>query len=225
VTRRLPAELGEVIGGYRLDELVNRGGMGAVYKATHAVLGRLACVKVLERSLAADDDYVARFLKEAKIVNDVSHENIVDIFDFVQVKNPRRVACIMEYIHGRPLNSVLAQGALTALQSANAMLQLVDALRAVHAKGVVHRDLKPSNIMVVAPLRSDFSVRPSVKILDFGIAKVEGSSAVKTDPGAMLGTPAYMAPEQIIGDKAKPVLRVRPARVRKALHSNVRAAS
>ncbi len=201
MTRRLPAELGEVIGGYRLDELISRGGMGSVYKATHAVLGRIACVKVLDRSLAMDDGYVARFLKEAKIVNDVRHENIVDIFDFVQSQSPRRVACIMEYIHGRTLNSVLAQGALTVVQSVNATLQLIDALRAVHAKGVIHRDIKPNNIMVVAPFQSDFSVHPAVKILDFGIAKVEGSNSIKTGPGTMLGTPAYMAPEQISGDR------------------------
>src|SRR5688572_3463546 len=182
MSRRLPAELGEVIENYRLDELVNRGGMGTVYKATHAVLGRLACVKVLERSLTMDDEYVARFLKEAKIVNDVRHENIVDIFDFVQSKNPRRIACIMEYIHGRTLKSVLAQGALTPVQSVNAMLQLIDALEAVHAKGVIHRDLKPSNIMVIAPLKSDFSVKPAVKVLDFGIAKVEDSSTTNTGP-------------------------------------------
>jgi serine/threonine-protein kinase len=208
LTRRLPAELGEVIGGYRLDELLSRGGMGAVYKATHAVLGRTAVVKVLERSLLQDEDYVARFLEEAKIVNGVRHENIVDIFDFVTTENPRRVACIMEYIHGPTLKGALSQRVFSVAQAVNATIQLIGALRAVHHRGVIHRDLKPTNIMVVGALDTDLSRVPSVKILDFGIAKVVDSSSVKTGPGAMLGTPAYMAPEQVSGDEITPATDV-----------------
>lgn len=198
--RPLPAELGEVIRGYRLDSLVSRGGMACVYRATHTALHRVAAVKILDTKLAKDSEYAARFLAEARIVNEVRHANIVDIFDFVQTESPPRVACIMEFIEGPTLKSLIDRGGLDVFQALNVTHQVLSALSEVHARDVIHRDLKPANLMVVGNLSGDLDEIPSVKILDFGIAKVAEAKAYQTGPGAMLGTPAYMAPEQIGSD-------------------------
>lgn len=201
----LPAEVGEILGGYRLDALIARGGMGSVYAATHARLGRRAAVKVLGQALASDAAFVERFFNEARVVNAVRHPNIVDVFDFVETRDPHRVAYVMELLEGPTLSGVLASGPLRPLQAINASLQLAGALGAVHDLEVVHRDLKPDNILVTAPVESDLSMVPSVKILDFGIAKInDPARATATLPGAIMGTPAYMSPEQISGVAVTP---------------------
>jgi serine/threonine protein kinase len=197
----LPAPLGAIIGGYELVRVLSHGGMGCVYQGVHARLGRVAAVKVLAAHHMADEDLVKRFFREARIVNEVRHPNIVDIFDFVDLESPRRVACVMEYIEGPTLKAVVRRRRMSVVQAVNAMLQLIDALRAVHALGVIHRDLKPTNILVTGNLRGDLSEIPSVKVLDFGIAKIEDATGEhKTASGTMLGTPAYMAPEQVAAD-------------------------
>ena len=189
-----PAELHEVLGGYRLESIIGQGGMGTVYRARHRLLGRVAAIKVLSGDLTHNMQYVSRFFAEAKIVNDVQHPNIVDVTDFIDQPQPRRVAFVMELLDGEPLSVVLKRGPLSLTQSVNVCRQLSDALVAVHARGVIHRDLKPENIIVIG----DLDTVPSVKILDFGIAKVtEGVSMHQTATGTTMGTPAYMAPEQI----------------------------
>ena len=197
----LPATVGEVIGNYRLDEVIGRGGMGAVYRATHVLLGRPAAVKVLADEFASDDSYVSRFFHEAKIVNEARHPNIIDVTDFVATDAPRRVAYVMEYVVAPTLSQVMKLKTLTVQQAANIGLQLIDTLSAVHRLGVVHRDLKPDNVMVTGDLDGDMTDQPSVKVLDFGIAKVADEQAAhQTAAGSILGTPSYMAPEQITGD-------------------------
>ncbi len=197
----LPAQPGDILNNYRLEHVLGQGGMGCVYQATHIKLGRKVALKLLSNSLAASDEYVSRFLHEAKIVNDVRHPNIVDITNFIDIESPKRVAYVMEFISGPSLGDVLKNQRLTVPQAINIMFQLISALEAVHALQVVHRDLKPDNILLLAPLDSDFSQVPSVKILDFGIAKVSDSGGGhKTATGLMLGTPAYMAPEQIAAE-------------------------
>ncbi|MEQ8985790.1 MAG: serine/threonine-protein kinase [Deltaproteobacteria bacterium] len=193
-----PAEIGEVIGGYRLQNVLGQGGMGCVYEATHTRLGRRTAVKLLAPSLVSSQEYVSRFLSEAKIVNDVRHPNIVDIYDFIELENPRRVAYVMELVEGPSLGRLLKERRLTLEQAINVTFQLVSALEAVHAVGVIHRDLKPDNVLVLGDLNTDLSAVPSVKILDFGIAKsVDGDVDHKTVTGSMLGTHSNMAPEQI----------------------------
>ena len=189
--------IGETIGGYQLKRLIATGGMGAVFAAEHKKLGRRAAVKVLDQNLASDREYVSRFLHEARIVNDVRHPNIVDIYDFIEEAD--RVACVMELIDGPTLaRAVGKHGAFNAIQALNATRQILDALTEVHAAGVVHRDLKPQNVLVVAPLHEEFWEVPAVKILDFGIAKQTSHSVQhKTTTGSIMGTPAYMAPEQV----------------------------
>ena len=198
----LPAQIGEVIGGYRLEEILGSGGMGVVYAATHALLARQAAVKVINPAYLHDQQALSRFFHEAKIVNEVRHPNIVDIFDFVEVENPRRVACIMEYLPGSPLDGILQVSRLSLNQCFNILLQLSDALIAVHRLNVIHRDLKPANVMIVGALNTDFSDVPSVKLLDFGIAKVPEAGGHQTQTGILIGTPAYMAPEQVAGEPA-----------------------
>lgn len=199
-------DLGEIVGGYRLEERIASGGMGHVYAATHTRLNRRAAIKVLSTKFTNDESVLSRFYHEAKIANDVRHPNIIDIFDFVELSEPRRVACIMELLEGPSLRHRLrSDGPLSPIQAANVIIQLSRALEAVHEKQVVHRDLKPDNVVVTGDLTGDLSPVPSVKLLDFGIAKSqEAGSAHRTNTGMMLGTPAYMAPEQIVGEWVGP---------------------
>jgi serine/threonine protein kinase len=200
-----PATLGEIIGGYRLDAVLGRGGMGWVYAATHVRLGRKSALKVLSPALVTSDDYVSRFLREARIVNDVRHPNIVDVFDFVESQAPRRVAYVMEHVNGPSLGEVLQSRRLSARQAINVTLQLLSALEAVHRIGVVHGDLKPDNVLLSGSLESDLSATPSIKVLDFGIAhSFTGALRRRSSASPMLGTPAYMAPEQIASHPMSP---------------------
>jgi serine/threonine protein kinase len=196
----MPAEIGEILGGYKIESVLGKGGMGCVYLGRHQVLKREAAVKVLATHLSGDENYVSRFFHEAQIVNEVNHPNIVEIVDFVQTKEPLRVAYIMEVLKGGPLSHVVQNHQLSVQQTMNLTFQMCDALVAVHKIGVVHRDLKPENIFVTEPIDSEFTYVPSVKILDFGIAKKQsGDVSHQTATGAIIGTPAYMAPEQISG--------------------------
>lgn len=199
----LPAEIGETIGAYRLTELIGAGGMGCVYRGEHQTLGRVAALKVMHPWLVEDERYTRRLKLEAKLVNGLRHPNIVDIVDFIQTEPPVRVACVMELLDGLTLADVLAQRPLSPRQALHAAHQLSEALAAVHAQGIVHRDVNPANIAVVAPLDSDFRSVPCVKLLDFGIAKVaDPSVAERTVTGLQVGTPVYMAPEQLAAEEA-----------------------
>ncbi|MBI4818908.1 MAG: protein kinase [Deltaproteobacteria bacterium] len=184
--------LGQVLGGYRLERVLGRGGMGRVYLGTHTTLGRKAAVKVLEPSLAADDSYVRRFFNEAKVVSDIGHTNIVDVTDFVRVESPAIVAIVMEYIDGPSLTQGLRTKVIGPGDAIEVSVQIGRALEAAHRAGVVHRDLKPDNILLRV---NDHGLH--VKLVDFGIAKVK-TADFKTATGALIGTPVYMAPEQAI---------------------------
>lgn len=205
----LPAQIGEIVGMYRLTQVIGRGGMGCVFRAEHVELGRAAAVKVLDPVLGADPDYVSRFLHEAKIVNAVHHPNIVDIYDFIDTESPRRVAFVMELLSGVTLGKILSQRALTPEEAMRATFQLCQALSAVHALGIVHRDLKPDNVMVVGRLTAPEDEGPTIKLLDFGIAKVSDPLAMhRTASGAVIGTPTYMAPEQFSAEGVTPATDV-----------------
>src|SRR6478752_1638059 len=192
--------VGRRIGNYEIKAKIGEGGMGAVYLGEHPLIGKRVAVKVLLDELAAKEDIVSRFFNEAKAVNDIGHANIVDIVDFGKMKNDYGqdiVYFIMEFLDGESLAARLRRTGLTFKETVHVMEQCCSALAASHAKGIVHRDLKPENLYL-CPRGAD---KNFVKLLDFGIAKLTGdtSQSHKTRTGLVIGTPAYMSPEQCEG--------------------------
>ncbi len=180
--------LGMMVGSHRIARLIERGGMGIVYKAVHREIGSPVAIKVLSDECANRPDLVARFFDEARAVNVARHDNIVRIHHLDQLMDGRPYI-IMEFIEGEPLSIVVKRhGQLPLGSTANLLNEVLAGLGAAHNKNIVHRDLKPENILVT----------PSghAKILDFGVAKLKGFSNVRTATGAILGTPYYMSPEQ-----------------------------
>jgi hypothetical protein len=189
------ALLGTMVGAYRVARLLGVGGMGRVYKGVQPQIGSRVAIKVLSRECSDRPSLVERFFAEARAVNLIRHETIVNVLDLASLPDERPYI-IMEYLDGAPLaaaiEAVAHTGPLPLGTVARLAVEVLDALGAAHAAGIVHRDLKPDNIFV-AP-----SGRP--KVLDFGIAKLHpelGGSYTRT--GSLLGTPHYMAPEQAAG--------------------------
>jgi len=188
--------LGHTVGAYRVAKLMGVGGMGRVYKGVHPTIGSRVAIKVLSRECTDRRDLVDRFFAEARAVNLIRHESIVNVLDLAVLPDGRPYI-IMEYLDGAPLGAIVEhsqahQQPLPLGGLARLAVEVLDALGAAHAKGIVHRDLKPDNIYV-AP-----SGRP--KVLDFGIAKLSDPGAnSSTRTGSLLGTPHYMSPEQAAG--------------------------
>ena len=181
----------------RLVRLLGEGGMGAVYSATHPVIGKQAAIKVLSRSLCAEPAAVERFQLEARAVNQIRHPNIVDVFSIGKLHDGRSYF-VMEWLQGCTLEARIHSGRMMLGEAAAILEQVCDALEAAHEKQIVHRDLKPENVFLVA-VRGN---RQLVKLLDFGIAKLApGDMLRSTKPrtGVVMGTPAYMSPEQARG--------------------------
>ena len=173
--------------------------MGTVYEALHETIERRAAVKVLSEDLARDGEYVERFLNEARAVNLIAHPGVVQIYDFGSLPEGTTFL-VMELLIGQTLGQRLKQhgGRLPLPEAVAVALEAATALRAAHGKQVVHRDLKPDNIFLIATS----GAKPQIKLLDFGVAKVQKSASAsgsgsQTVPGAVLGTPCYMSPEQI----------------------------
>ena len=194
-------ERDEEIGGYRFEEVLGEGGMGVVYRATHVRLGRKVAIKVLRQEWAQNRRAAQRFFAEARAATQVGHENVVEIFDFYE--NNDLQFFVMELLEGFSLQALTRQcQAIPLSRLWHIASQVADALIAVHDVGIVHRDLKPDNVFLMqSGMRHDF-----VKLLDFGVAKLNeerhGKSAQVTQQGAIIGTPAYMSPEQIRGESA-----------------------
>jgi serine/threonine-protein kinase len=188
-------DMGTVVGSFRLIRKLGGGGMGTVYLGEHTLIGSKVAVKFLHEHFASNEALVQRFLAEARAVNLIGHENIVNIFD-MNVLPPRRHYLVMEYLEGQPLSSLLGRPVAPAV-AVPILIQACDALQAAHGHGVIHRDLKPENIFLVRHDRTPHFV----KVLDFGIAKLlERSLApAQTSLGTLMGTPEYMAPEQWTG--------------------------
>jgi serine/threonine protein kinase len=184
---------GQSIGNYRILNKIGTGGMGAVYLAEHPLIGKRVALKVIHRELASNREVVQRFFQEAKAVNKIGNEHIVEIHDFGITPEGDHFY-IMEFLEGRTLASIIHhERALAIMRALHVGAQIASALAAAHAAGIIHRDLKPDNVMLTTRLGdSDF-----VKLLDFGLAKMfaGGQSAVKTAAGVLLGTPQYMSPE------------------------------
>ena len=193
--------IGQTIGNYQVQSKLGEGGMGAVYLAVHPLIGKQVALKILHAEFAHNEEITERFLNEARAVNDIGHPNIVDILDYgvIPEGRGRLVYFIMEFLGGRSLKKVLRSEAPLPPERALAIgLQIADALAASHRHNIVHRDLKPDNVMLIQRGRQpDF-----VKVLDFGIAKLTGEKpegSRRTRTGIVMGTPAYMSPEQCEG--------------------------
>ncbi|MDT4897986.1 MAG: eukaryotic-like serine/threonine-protein kinase [Acidobacteriota bacterium] len=179
---------------YRIEELINEGGMGAVYRGTHILMDKTVAIKVLHPALAADDKIVARFSREARAASRISHPHALNVTDFGESGNGI-VFLVMEYLKGQTLKEVIhSEGPMPLPRVTEIVRQICGALEAAHAEGVVHRDLKSDNIMLLDIGGGDWA-----KVLDFGIAKiiekVEQDPAL-TAPNLIIGTPQYMSPEQ-----------------------------
>src|SRR5215213_1848507 len=182
-------------GKYRIDERLNEGGMGTVYRGTHVLMEKTVAIKVLRPSLAADEKIVARFSREARAASRISHPNALTVTDFGEDETGN-VFLVMEFLSGKTLKAVIRdEGPLPLPRVVDITRQIGDALNAAHAQGVVHRDLKSDNIMLVDTMTGDHA-----KVLDFGIAKInEPDGATDTGltaPNLVIGTPQYMSPEQ-----------------------------
>jgi serine/threonine-protein kinase len=192
---------GSMVGSYRILSLLREGGMGRVYVAEHVLLGRQVALKVLRPQHSADRYAVARFFAEARAVNQISHENIIEITDFCESGDGHNYL-IMELLKGQDLADLLLKvGVIPINRAVDIAIQVASALTAVHEGRIVHRDLKPDNIYLIdRPSRIGF-----VKLLDFGVAKLTdpdglGIQLGTTTRGMIIGTPEYMSPEQATGD-------------------------
>jgi serine/threonine protein kinase len=188
---------GKHIGNYVAKSELGSGGMGVVYLCEHPLIRRRVAAKVLHEELAASEEIVRRLFAEAKAANEINSEHIIEVLDFGRLVDEGRdlVYLLMELLEGEGLGQRLWRTGLTIDDSLHIMGQCCEALEASHKAGIVHRDLKPENIFLLER-RGDPNF---VKILDFGIAKVSGSPSTKTRTGVLLGTPAYMSPEQCRG--------------------------
>jgi serine/threonine-protein kinase len=187
--------VGQTLAGkYRIEKLIKRGGMGAVYEGKHVLMEKTVAIKVLHPALALDDDVVRRFSREAKAASRISHPHAVSVTDFGESENGV-VFLVMEYLNGRTLKEIIrGEGAMRLNRVVEILRQVAGALDAAHEQGVVHRDLKSDNIML-----SNTNGGEWAKVLDFGIAKIQQTDARDADITAanlVIGTPQYMSPEQ-----------------------------
>jgi serine/threonine-protein kinase len=194
-TQVLPASV--VAGRYRVERLIARGGMGAVYLARQLDLHRPVALKILSPSPDADDRaaFEVRFRLEAETLAALNHPNIVTLYDYGQTDDGRCYLAL-EYIDGPRFTDLLREGPLPAERIVPLVLQVLRALRYAHRRGVVHRDLKPSNLLI----RTDDDGEEQVKVVDFGLVKVLEDDQSLTRAGLVLGSPHCMAPEQVRGD-------------------------
>ena len=192
-----------VAGRYRLGRLLGKGGMGQVWAVTHEVTGDAAALKLLNGPFHPQDGRRRRFLKEARLASAVKHPNVVRVQDFFELEDGAPVM-IMDLLEGETLGAKLSRdGALPLDVAASILLQAVSAVGTAHACRVIHRDLKPENVFLCATPGGSLDVR----VLDFGVAKLMHAAATSMDDsdaltgtGGIIGTPAYMSPEQGCGD-------------------------
>lgn len=193
--------LGRSVGNYGVVSKIGEGGMGIVYLARHATLDRRVAIKVLRPALSSNQDIVSRFFDEAKAATAVQNPGIIEVYDCGFLED-RTAYIIMEYLDGESLASRLRRGRGTIYWTLLVIRGIARALQAAHDKGIIHRDLKPDNVFLVPGLEASSDER--IKLLDFGIAKLTfaGDDAGRTTTGVVMGTPAYMAPEQCRGDRS-----------------------
>lgn len=194
-------DVGRVVDGrYRIQELVAQGGMGKVYKVEHLHLGQVFAMKVIRKDLLDGRGIAERFRREALTTSQIGHANIVFLTDF-GFDPDLGAYFVMEYLEGRKLKDLIRAEAPMPLRRVHHLLaQIGDALGAAHAKGVIHRDLKPENIIIL----NQGTLMDFVKVLDFGIAGLLETDESLTRPGALMGSPYYISPEQSLGQEPDP---------------------
>jgi len=192
--------VGQVLGErYQVTRRVGKGGMGAVYEATHVKLGKRVAIKVLLDKYQEREAVVARLEQEARLASSIGNEHIIDITDFGQTDDGRTFVA-MEFLEGESLGQRLSRGPIEPPRAIHIARQIANALGAAHQKGIIHRDVKPDNVFLLQRKGMDF-----VKVVDFGISKLlassddSKSSPKLTQEGMVLGTPLYMSPEQASG--------------------------
>jgi endoglucanase len=190
--------VGEIVGGkYRLLRYLAAGGMGAVYEAVHTVVGRRFAIKLLHPELAVERDSLARFQREAQAAGAIENENVAAALDF-GIAEDGSPFIVMEYLAGESLRATIdSTGHVPLGRAADIVMQACRGVAAAHRAGIVHRDLNPQNLFLCH--REDGT--DLVKVLDFGIAKLEAPQSAETRTGTVLGTPAYLSPEQARGEK------------------------
>ncbi|HEV7556380.1 MAG TPA: serine/threonine-protein kinase, partial [Kofleriaceae bacterium] len=189
----LPA--GATAGPWRVDYELGRGGMGTVYAVTHVEIGKRAALKLMHKKLSGRHLDVERMRLEAKVVNQVQHPNIVDIFETGELADGRPYI-VMERLDGVSLGARAMTGKLLPDQVIAILRQVCEAVMAAHEAGIIHRDLKVDNVFLI---ETEDRIRPRVKVLDWGIAKVIDDDVRHTIDGQLVGTPHYLAPEQARG--------------------------
>jgi len=191
--------IGRQVGAYQILSLLGAGGMGEVYRARDTKLDRTVALKLLPAEVAADEDRMRRFLREAKAASALNHPNVAHIYEIGEAEGMSFI--VMEYVEGQTLAAKIHGRPLEPPQLVEIGMQAADALEEAHSKGITHRDIKPANIMVTP--------RGQVKVLDFGLAKIarptdqavesDISTMTQTAPGVVMGTVPYMSPEQALG--------------------------
>ncbi|MBN2321014.1 MAG: serine/threonine protein kinase, partial [Acidobacteria bacterium] len=195
-------EIGQTVSHYKVTGNLGKGGMGEVYLADDTTLDRKVALKFLPEAFTSDPERMARFEREAKLLASLNYPNIAGIYGLEQADGNRFL--VLEYVEGETLQARLSRGALPLEDALELCRQIAEGLEAAHEKGVIHRDLKPANVMITD--------EEKVKILDFGLAKalsdetqgIDSSQSptlteAMTRPGVILGTAAYMSPEQAKG--------------------------
>jgi len=189
--------IGQTLGNYHVQRLLGAGAMGQVFLGVHPKIDRQVAIKVLHENLSARKDMSERFLAEARAVNHINHPNIVQVFDFGTLPDGR-LYLVMEFLTGEDIGHYLERrGTISLEETLTLVRQIAAGLDAAHETGIIHRDLKPDNVFII---NSKFG--QTIKLLDFGIAKLlepELRSGGRTATGIIMGTPAYMSPEQAMG--------------------------
>ena len=197
ILKEEPSLVGHVLDGkYTLISKLGEGGMGSVYLAEQSSMGREVAIKVLRREFSQNRLAIKRFLREARAASKLAHPNTITVYDFGQ-SSDGLLYLVMERLSGRPLADILDDGGrMTVSRAVHILAQVCDSLSEAHAHGITHRDLKPENIFIEQKVGNpDF-----VKVLDFGIAKMQGDDSTQaTATGMICGTPSYMSPEQAMG--------------------------
>lgn len=191
--------LADALPRYEIGDEIGRGGWGVVYRGVHRELGRAVAIKQLPRSLGADPATRDRFVAEARIVAGLEHPHVVPVYDFVESNG--LYVIVMELASGGSLRQRFTEVGLTAEEAIGTVLAVAVGLHHAHSHNLLHRDVKPDNVL--------YAISGRVKIADFGIAKVMGQGeGSRTATGAVIGTPAFMAPEQVVGGQLSPATDV-----------------